>query len=396
MGVARTAPFGREIRAISMIGFGHFLSHFYMFGLVPLTVPIVTELQISAVELALIYGAFNVATALLQTPMGILVDRWGARKVLIGGLFVTSTAFTLCGLSSSYWELLVLYTIAGAGNSVFHPADFVILTSSVDESRHGKAYSVHSFGGALGLGAPLIIMTVLWGLADWRIAIIVTGAVGIFLSVIFVFSGETLREDRRKKPKDNEITPIRGILNRGVVLLFLFYVFTSSTNVGLTVFAPFYLPALYDLSVERANYILSFLVFSNAIGTLCGGWLADRTKRHDLVLVISFSIYAALLLIIGTAWIPVFILISAFILGGFLRGLVNPSRDIMVREIAPAGALGTVFAFVSTGFNIGQGAAPIAYGALVDAGLPNEVVYLSSAFMALSIVLLLFSRERRH
>jgi len=393
MSIAGGAPLGREIRAISLIGFGHFLSHFYMFGLVPLTIPIVSDLDISAVELALIYGAFNIATALLQTPMGLLVDRFGARRVLIGGLFVTSACFSLCGITSSYWELLALYTLAGAGNSVFHPADFVILTASVDESRQGKAYSMHSFGGALGIGAPLIIMTLLWNLTNWRTAVVIAGAVGITLSLIFIFYTDTLSEDAKTKQKPE--APIRSILSRGVILLFLFYILTSSTNIGLTLFAPFYLPALYQVSVEQANYILSFLVFSNAIGTLVGGWLADKTSRHDLVLVVSFSIYAALLALIGTAWLPVFLLIGAFTLGGFLRGLVNPSRDIMVREIAPAGALGTIFAFVSTGFNIGQGAAPIAYGALVDANLANEVVYLSATFMVASIFLLLFSRTQR-
>ena len=57
---------------------------------------------------------------------------------------------------------------------------------------------------------------------------------------------------------------------------------------------------------------------------------------------------------------------------------------MMVREVAPAGALGTVFAFVSTGFNVGQGLAPLAYGALLDRGLDNELLYLSAAFMVMS------------
>ena len=127
---------------------------------------------------------------------------------------------------------------------------------------------------------------------------------------------------------------------------------------------------------------------------LFGGWLADKTPRHDLVLVVSFSIYATLLAIVGTALLPVFLVVGAFMLGGFVRGIVNPSRDMMVREVAPAGALGTVFAFVSTGFNVGQGIAPLAYGALLDGELTNELLYLSAAFMVASILLLLFSRNR--
>jgi FSR family fosmidomycin resistance protein-like MFS transporter len=87
--------------------------------------------------------------------------------------------------------------------------------------------------------------------------------------------------------------------------------------------------------------------------------------------------------------------IGAFAIGGFVRGLVNPSRDMMVREVAPAGALGTVFAFVSTGFSVGQAIAPPIYGALVEGGGANSVLYLSASFTVLAILLLFFSRDRQ-
>ena len=389
-----SAGIGREIRAISLVGFGHFLSHFYMFGLVPLFVAISADLNVTNLQLGAILTAYNVATGVLQTPMGILVDKFGARRVLIGGLFVTSTAFAVAGFTSSYWELLALFFIAGAGNSVFHPADYVILTASVEKSRQGRAYSMHSFGGSLGTAAGPAVMVILMTQTDWRTALIIAGSVGVLLSLVFVFSGDTLRENAATKQKTKTETPLCAMINRGVVLLFLFYVLTSSANIGLTAFAPIYLPALYDVSVETAAYILSVLLFCNALGTLFGGWLADKTPRHDLVLVVSFSIYAVLLTIVGTALIPVFLVIGAFALGGFVRGIVNPSRDMMVRAVAPAGALGTVFAFVSTGFNVGQGIAPLAYGALLDGNLTNQVLYLSASFMVASILLLLFSRNR--
>ena len=395
MATAATATFGREVRAISLIGFGHFLSHFYMFGLVPLFAAIRDDLGVSILELGAILTAYNVATGVLQTPMGILVDRLGARRVLIGGLFVTAAAFGLAGFTESYWALLVLFFIAGAGNSVFHPADYVILTASVDSSRQGRAYSLHSFGGSLGTAAGPAVMALLLIYTDWRTALMIAGVIGVFLSLVFVFSGDTLREDAARKQKTKSEAPLRSMINRGVMLLFMFYVLTSAANIGLTAFAPIYLPALYDVSVQTASFILSVLLFSNAIGTLFGGWLADKTQRHDLVLVIAFSIYAAVLAIVGTALLPVALVVGCFTIGGFVRGIVNPSRDMMVREIAPAGALGTVFAFVSTGFNVGQGLAPLAYGALLDGGFTNEVLYLSAGFMVLSILLLVFSRDRR-
>ena len=86
---------------------------------------------------------------------------------------------------------------------------------------------------------------------DWRTALMIGGAVGVILSFVFVFSGDILREDATRKQKTKAEAPLRSMINRGVILLFLFYVLTSSANIGLTAFAPIYLPTLYGLSVER-------------------------------------------------------------------------------------------------------------------------------------------------
>ncbi len=154
------------------------------------------------------------------------------------------------------------------------------------------------------------------------------------LSLVFVFSGNTLREDADRKKKAGDAKPLTAIVSRAVILLFMFYVLTSSANIALTGFAAVFLPELYGVSVQTASYLLSALLFSTAAGTLVGGWLADRTKRHDLVLVVMFGLYGALLLLVGTAWMPVAAVLGAFVIGGLARGIVNPARDMMVRELA--------------------------------------------------------------
>ena len=225
------------------------------------------------------------ATGVLQTPMGMLVDKLGAKRVLVSGLFITSAAFALSGFTTSYWELLALFFIAGAGNSVFHPADYVILTASVEEARQGRAYSMHSFGGSLGTAAGPAVMVMLMTQTDWRTALIIAGSVGVLLSLIFVFSGNTLREDVFAKQKTKAGTPLRSMFNRGVILLFLFYVLTSSANIGLTAFAPIYLPAstMLQSKPQHISYQSSYLAtrlgpFSEA------GW---PTKLHATILCSS-------------------------------------------------------------------------------------------------------------
>ena len=67
---------------------------------------------------------------------------------------------------------------------------------------------------------------------------------------------------------------------------------------------------------------------------------------------------------------------------GALRGLVNTSRDIMVRHAVPGASVGTVFAFVTTGFMFGQAVSPTIYGLLMDGASPGMVFWASAAFLA--------------
>lgn len=384
----------RDARVIGLIGFAHFLSHFYMLSLVPLFLLVQRDLEVSFVDLGLVITLYNVATAALQTPMGVLVDRFGARRILIAGLFVNAAAVALAGLAQSYGALLALFLLAGAGNSVFHPADYVILTASVEERRQGRAYSIHSFGGALGFAAAPSVMITLAGWTDWRTALVVAGLAGVALSLVFVLSGDTLREGAEARARPRDRIPLRRTLTGPVVLFFLFYMCMAASTIGLTGFAPAFLPTMYGMSLQGANHMLSAMLLANAAGTLLGGPVADRIRDHGLLLTVCFAGAAAATAAIGTAAIPAALVLAAFVANGLFRGVVNPSRDIMVRRMSPAGALGTVFAFVTTGFSIGQALGPLLYGHLMDRGMAPAVLYASAA-LTLALVGLSVSTGRR-
>ena len=214
------------------------------------------------------------------------------------------------------------------------------------------------------------------------------------LSFAFVFSGETLKEDA--KTKSRERTPWRGVANREVFLLFLFFAFTAASSIGVTAFAAVFLPALYGVSVEASNFALSILLIGTAVGTLLGGPLADRTKRHDLVLLVAFLAYSVLMFAVGTAALPAMLIAVVFAASGLVRGVVNPARDIMVREAAPPGARGTgVRGSSAPASASAKGCRPCSTGFCWTAARFSSVLYLSGAFTLLAAGLALFSRDRR-
>src|SRR3954452_20525007 len=87
-----------DARIISLVCAAHFVSHFYILVLPPLFPFIRDFYGVSYTQLGFALTAFNVTTALCQTPAGFLVDRIGPRSVLISGLVLGAIAFAIAGL----------------------------------------------------------------------------------------------------------------------------------------------------------------------------------------------------------------------------------------------------------------------------------------------------------
>jgi MFS family permease len=87
--------------------------------------------------------------------------------------------------------------------------------------------------------------------------------------------------------------------------------------------------------------------------------------------------------------LPSLLLTAAMGMAGFLGGVIAPSRDMLVRNAAPAGAAGRAFGIVSTGFNLGGIVSPLLFGWIMDQNLPHWVFGASVVFMILTILLAL-------
>ena len=149
LAVADAAP-RRTAKVLALVGTGHFFAHFYVIVLPPLFPLLRDELAVSYAALGLLLTMPSLATMVLQTPVGFLVDRFGARWPLVIGLGIMSAAVAAAGFATGYWALFVLMILMGIGNSVFHPADYAILAARIEHRRLGRAFSLHTFAGHLG------------------------------------------------------------------------------------------------------------------------------------------------------------------------------------------------------------------------------------------------------
>jgi MFS family permease len=90
---------------------------------------------------------------------------------------------------------------------------------------------------------------------------------------------------------------------------------------------------------------------------------------------------------------PAAVLIFVMSLGGLLNGVIQPSRDMMVRAVTPPGSFGKVFGFVTTGFNLGGMLVPLLYAPLMDHGQPRLIYGIVVLFFLLALVTCMTRRK---
>ena len=379
-----------SLRTLAAISTAHWVSHFHLFVL-PMLFPFLKEqLDVGYIELGFALTTFGVVSGLTQAPIGYLADHIGARKVLLMGLTLGGIALIMLGLHLSYPWLIGSAVLLGLANSVYHPADYAILSAHMDEARMGRAFSIHTFAGFLGGAVAPAIMAALVATTGGLGALIVAGAVGPLVALLLVAVGipDASAADRHV----NGVQPPRqSIVMPTIMVLTIFFMLLGLSNAGIGNFGVVALMSGYDVSFSAANIALTAFLGSSAIGVLAGGFLADRTQRHGQVAAACFALNAVIVFVIATVPLPSLLLTAAMAIAGFLGGVIAPSRDMLVRNAAPPGAAGRAFGIVSTGFNFSGILSPLLFGWIMDQNMPHWVFGASVVFMTLTVLLALFT-----
>ena len=389
-----------ESRFIAAICAAHMMSHYYMLMLAPLFVFIRADFNVSYTELALALTVFNVVSGIFQTPIGFLVDRIGARSVLIAGLALSSMAYAIAGAVGSYWTFIAAYGLAGLGNTVFHPSDYSLLSRHTPPERLSHAFSFHTFAGMVGSAVAPVTLLYMQSQFGWRGAYIGAAIFGLVVLALLIAQPEPATEVKHAAKSAKSRPPVtdvgwRLLLSAPILLNLGYFTLTSIMSGGLNTYLVVALGALHGTAPAVANMALTSLLTMNAIGVLIGGVLAGRTSHHAVVAASGLAIGGTVTATIGWFALPAAGLIFLMGFSGLCVGMTYPSRDMLVRAVTPPNAYGRVFGFVSMGFNIGASIAPIVYGALMDHGQPLAVFMLSAAVCIICISTVTFGFSRR-
>ena len=369
-----------------LIGTGHFLSHFYMLILPPLFLAWQPAFGVSFAELGMTLMLMSGITALLQTPVGFLVDRYGARKFLVGGTLIMSLSICAMGFATAFWQILALAALSGVGNSVIHPADYAILSGSVPKDRMGRSFAMHSFTGNLGFAFGPPVIAALLPLLGWRGSVILLGALGVPVVAAILVQSRILVDQVRRHDTEAAMSGRELLMTKPMLMFFGFFFLAAMASAGVQAWVVTVLHQVKGIDLAVSSAALTGYMVGNTGGVLVGGWFADGAKRLATITIVLTVVSATLTFLVGLLPVGGVVACAMLFCSGLALGTSRTPRDVMVKDAAPPGQIGKVFGFVSAGLPLGSAITPVPFGFLIDHGRPELVLSLVSALLLASLL----------
>jgi MFS family permease len=389
---AEAAPERRreDLRTIGLVGLAHGTSHFFHMLLPPLFPLFVRDFGVSWAELGLLVTLFFVISGIGQALAGFLVDRVGARPVLLAALGCFAAAALAGAAAQGLDGLMLAAALAGLGNSPFHPVDFTILNKRISQARLGHAFSVHGISGNLGWAiAPLFQHAVVAATGSWRAALVACAAWALAVLALMLWQRRAI-DDRvvvatPAKSAAGEAGTFAFLRLPSVWLCFSFFIFSTATLSAIQSFAAPALSRMYGMPAETAAYVVTGYMLAGVAGMLMGGFIAARVQRLERAVGMCLAGSALLLLVVGTGVLPAPAALVVASLAGLGNGLAGPSRDMLIRQASPPGATGRVYGTVYSGLDIGFALAAPIFGAILDRGGAPGVFQGAALSLALGV-----------
>jgi ACS family glucarate transporter-like MFS transporter len=152
--------------------------------------PIVSEFGFSPVQMGYLFSGFLWTYVVCLIPLGLLVERVGAKRMVGGGIAIWSAATALTALAGGFGSILAARLVMGASEATTFPACGRVIRDWFPERERGFVTTLFNGGSSAGPALGAIITAALVSSFDWRIAFVVLGAVGfIWLAAWLVWYG---------------------------------------------------------------------------------------------------------------------------------------------------------------------------------------------------------------
>jgi predicted MFS family arabinose efflux permease len=222
---------------------------------------------------------------------------------------------------------------------------------------------------------------------NWRYVLLVVGVLGVPVVAALIWQSNVLGDQARKDTTATGMSMRELLLDRTLVLFFLFYFLGSMASGGVQAWLITVLHQVKGLDLAIASAALTAYMAGSGGGVLFGGWAVNKSHRYLAIFVAGLTSFsAATILVVDLVPMGRLLTIGLMLASGIALGASRTPRDVMLNDAAPHGQIGKVFGFVSAGLPLGGAVTPIPFGFLIDHGRAEFVLILAAGFLLASIL----------
>jgi predicted MFS family arabinose efflux permease len=371
--------------------------------------PLEAEFGWSRANIALGMSIITLTGALLSPPIGMLVDRWGPRRMALPGAFVFAIGYGMLGLNTgSLWVWWGMWFMLAFAFVFIKPLIWTTAVASSFDRQRGLALAVALCGN--GIASTFVPSLATWAIASygWRMAFPIIGAiVGLLvfpLLYFFLHSGadRALAKDKTvpaKAEKAQQAKPaLYGLSMNQALRTRAFYAISAGAflfTVAAIGIVPNLIPILasFDITRGQAAMIAGVAGLSSIVGRLVTGVLLDRTNPNVVAgIVVLLPVFSCLLLLEapGNVTVAVF---AAIIIGAALGSEVDVMAFMTAHHFGTL-RYGTIFGVVAGLWSLATAIGPYLVNRVYDA-TGSYVIALEAAIPLFVITsLLMFTLGR--
>jgi len=431
---------GREWRFALTISGAHGVDHFLKRVFPPLIPIWAAAFGFPLWKLGVLLGAQTFGAAVGQAPMGHLSDRYDRRLMLPAGIALMGLGFvvfpalpgadalafevTVAGtrLSGGLLAMLATMVAGGLGSSTLHPTGYPLISRNVAPDRKGTALGMWGSARAFGDGTAPAVVGVALLLTGWRRILVAFGLLGLlYAAYLFVALGAFETRPAGRVAGDagdgggggpdgdgadrSSIWAVdRRLFVYPALAVFAAFVLQLVATAGTTVFLPEFITSEYGYSFSAAgvtitpestaSFYYSALLLTAGVVQIGTGRLVDRYDPRTVLLGFLAAGAAMLVVLAVFVFSPVALFPALLLLGASLWGL-NPARDAIISDIAPADREGRTFGYLWTGGLILSSASPAVVGWIGDtAGLRRAFLLVAGLVVLSAVPIALLLSER--
>ena len=369
------------------------------------------DLALTPTMLGAIASAFFLSYAVMQIPTGLLLDRFGPRRIVIGLFLFTVAGTVLFAQAQSAVMILGARVMMGMGCAGIFAGAFLIIARFYPPARFTPIGATLNSFAMLGTFLATIPLAYLVTILGWRDSFL---WIGIFMALVALLAAAILRDqppgvDAAAKPERQET--LRAVLagswavmrTPGILSITSGGIALSAGNTILGIWGGPYLNDVHGLNETERGGVLIFMACSGVAGHFLYGQAASIFNTLKGLVLMGSAAIAAIMATLALLPDPGIITVTALLA---LLGLVCGFPTILLahgRALVPDHLIGRGITTVNTGIMVAIAIMQMSVGALISTvavtatGQASALGYRAAfAFIAVMAVvtLVIYSRTQ--